>query len=103
MRKNIFWIRGIVLFFTSVFFIAVSCTTPIQEVTYMNGIKTGMIYPQGPLPGEYRIKPNDQLFIQVISDNPANAAFLNLTNTQSTYGTIAVSYTHLSGKRQESF
>ncbi len=57
----------------------------------MNGIKTGMIYPQGPLPGEYRIKPNDQLFIQVISDNPANAAFLNLTTTQSTYGTIGSS------------
>ncbi len=91
MQKNIFRINIIFLFSLTACFFVTSCSTPLQEVTYMNGIETGMIYPQGPVPGEYRIKPNDQLFIQVISDNPANAAFLNLTNTQSTYGSMGSS------------
>ena len=60
-----------------------SCSTPIKDVTYMYGIQTGTVYENNPIPSEYKIKTNDQLFIQVISDDPLNAAFLNLTNTQS--------------------
>jgi polysaccharide biosynthesis/export protein len=57
----------------------------------MNGIDAGLTYPNGPVPEEYRIRPGDQLFIQVISDDPLNAAFLNLTNTQGTIGSYGSS------------
>ncbi len=63
-----------------------SCSTPLQELTYMNGIDTDRTYNNGPAPEEYRIRSNDQLFIQVISDEPINAAFLNLINTGNTSG-----------------
>lgn len=59
--------------------IAASCSTPIKEVTYMYGIETDRTYDDGPLPDIYKIRPNDQLYIKVISDDPTNAAFLNLT------------------------
>jgi polysaccharide biosynthesis/export protein len=65
--------------------LAVSCNPPtaLDKITYLNGINTGETYATGPVPEEYSIRPNDQLYIQVISDDPLNAAFLNLTNTQS--------------------
>jgi polysaccharide biosynthesis/export protein len=50
---------------------------------YMYGIDANKIYKSGPVPDEYRIRPNDQLYIQVISDDPLNTAFLNLTGTQN--------------------
>ncbi|MBK6282675.1 MAG: polysaccharide biosynthesis/export family protein [Draconibacterium sp.] len=49
----------------------------------MVGINPGETYANGPVPEEYRIRSNDQLYIQVISDDPLNAAFLNLTNVQT--------------------
>ncbi|WP_073173010.1 polysaccharide biosynthesis/export family protein [Tangfeifania diversioriginum] len=72
-----------------------SCSTPLQELIYMNGIETGKTYENGPLPEEYRIRPSDQLFIQVISDNPANVAFLNLLNTGRTSGSFGSSTSSL--------
>ena len=77
------------LFFVILF--ATSCSTPLQELIYMNGVETGVTYSNGPLPEEYRIRSNDQLFIQVISDDPLNAAFLNLTNTQGSMGSMGSS------------
>ncbi len=65
-----------------------SCSTPLNELTYLNNIQPGLTYTNGPLPETYRIRPNDQLFIQVISDDPLNAAFLNLTNTQGSMGSF---------------
>ncbi len=70
------------------FLIVVSCSTPLHEVTYLNGIQTEKTYMNGPTPEEYKIKQNDQLFIQVISDDPLNAAFLNLINTQGNTGNL---------------
>ena len=61
---------------------ASSCSTPLRKVTYLNDIKTNHVHDNGPRPEVYRIKPNDQLFIQVISDDPLNAAFLNLPGIQ---------------------
>jgi polysaccharide export outer membrane protein len=60
----------------------VSCNPPtkLDKVTYLKGINIGETYTTGPVPEEYSIRPNDQLYIQVISDDPVNAAFLNLTN-----------------------
>ncbi len=63
-----------------------SCSTPLQELIYLNNIETGVSYENGPQPQEYRIRSSDQLFIQVISDDPINAAFLNLTNPQASAG-----------------
>ena len=74
--KNIFLIIIALLLLSS-------CSTPLQELIYLNGIETGKTYENGPLPEEYRIRPSDQLFIQVISDNPANVAFLNLLDRTS--------------------
>jgi polysaccharide export outer membrane protein len=58
--------------------------TPLEEIVYMYGIDANKTYKSGPVPDEYRIRPNDQLYIQVISDDPLNTAFLNLTGTQNT-------------------
>lgn len=68
--------------------LATSCSTPLKELIYMNEIETGKTYENAPLPEEYRIRPNDQLFIQVISDDPLNAAFLNIINTQGSIGSM---------------
>ena len=83
---------------TGIFFILIlitsSCSTPLREVTYLNGIRSNLIYINGPLPEVYSIRPNDQLFIQVISDDPLIATFLNLTqgvggtNSSNDYETI---------------
>ena len=78
------------LYFISLAFLA-SCSTPLQEVTYLYGTDTGITLPDGPKPDEYRVRPNDQLFIQVISDDPLNAAFLNLINSQSNTGNLGSS------------
>jgi polysaccharide export outer membrane protein len=63
----------------------VSCNPPttLDKVTYLYGINPGETYATGQVPDEYSIRPNDQLYIQVISDDPVNAAFLNLTSVQN--------------------
>jgi len=73
--KRIFYL----LFFSV---LLASCSTPLTELIYLNGIETGKTYETGPQPEAYRIRPNDQLFVQVISDDPTNVAIFNLTNTQ---------------------
>lgn len=64
---------------------ATSCktTTPLKEINYMYGIDAGKTYSNGPIPDDYKIRPDDQLYIKVISDDPSNSAFLNLSGTQS--------------------
>jgi polysaccharide export outer membrane protein len=70
--------RTLYFFFVSLLIIIIaSCARPLSEVTYMNEIEQG-IYPDGPVPDDYKIRVNDQLYIQVIADDPMNAAFLNL-------------------------
>lgn len=71
--------------------ITASCSTPLRKVTYLDDIKTNHVYDNGPRPDVYRIRPNDQLFIQVISDDPLNAAFLNLTGIQSNMNSMVSS------------
>jgi polysaccharide biosynthesis/export protein len=70
--------------------LAFSCSTPIREVTYLYGIRPDSLYADAPTPDPYLIRPNDQLYIRVISDNPENVAFLNLIGSQtSTIGSSA--------------
>lgn len=82
-RKNIILFHRSILIFPAILIIllAVSCSTPLRDVTYLNEIQTGQTYMNGPTPDEYKVRSSDQLFIQVISDDPLNAAFLNLINT----------------------
>lgn len=74
------------MIFLMLLFGVVSCTTPLREITYMHGLETERIYPDGPMPDTYRIRPSDMLYITVIGDDPANTAFLNLVQTQGNVG-----------------
>jgi polysaccharide export outer membrane protein len=76
-------------FFLLILFIVSSCKAPVplEEINYMYGIETGQTYADGPKPEDYKIRPNDQLYIKVISDDPLNSAFLNLTGMQTTTST----------------
>ncbi len=65
------------LWFFLFLLLAASCSRPLQETIYMYGIRDS-VYPGGPVPDEYKISVNDQLYIQVIADDPQNAVFLNL-------------------------
>ncbi len=75
-------LRNVFLLLASVTLIS-SCSTPLQEVIYLDNIETGQIYENNFIPEAYKIRANDQLFIQVISDNPLDAAFLNLNSGQT--------------------
>jgi len=77
VRKNL--LRAAVY----LFLMATSCSTPLQEVTYMNGIETGKTYDNAPLPDEYRIRANDHLYIRIIGVDQENVAFLNLIGSQT--------------------
>ena len=80
---------GITVLIAVIFLLFIfSCSTPLHEITYLNEIQTGKTFSNGPTPGEYKIRTDDQLFIQVISDDPLNAAFLNLINTQGNTGSM---------------
>ncbi len=89
-NQNLILIHNRILIITTAVLalLAVSCSTPLREVTYLNDIRTGQSYKNGPIPEEYKIRSGDQLFIQVISDDPLNAAFLNLVNTQGNSGNL---------------
>ncbi len=67
----------------SLMFVIVSCTTPLQEITYLNTIETGKTYSDGPSPGTYQVRPSDHLYIHVIGDDPTSVAFLNLMPANS--------------------
>ena len=77
-RNLTFFILLAILFVTSC-----KAPVPLEEINYMYGIETDQTYEDGPVPDEYKIRPNDQLYIKVISDDPLNAAFLNLTGAQT--------------------
>jgi polysaccharide biosynthesis/export protein len=64
--------------------LAASCSTPLREVTYMHGIETSKMYDHAPVPDDYRIRPNDHLYIRIIGVDPENVAFLNLIGAQTT-------------------
>ncbi len=77
---------NIIFMFILATLLAGSCKTPVplEEINYMVGIQTGQTHVNGPVPDNYKIRPNDQLYIKVISDDPLISAFLNLTGTQMT-------------------
>ncbi len=50
-----------ILLFILLFLLVYSCSTPIREVTYLNGIKPEKHIPMCHFPDVYKIRPNDQL------------------------------------------
>jgi polysaccharide biosynthesis/export protein len=85
-NKNKAFRKQSVILLSFLLLFSISCSTPLPQVTYLHGIDTNTTWESGPRPDEYKVRPNDQLFIQVISDDPLNAAFLNLSNTQGGSG-----------------
>ncbi len=57
-----------------------SCSSPLKQLTYMYDAQTDHLYPRVPLPEPYIIRPNDQLYISVISDDPTKTDFLNMSS-----------------------
>src|SRR5690554_2840194 len=64
--------------------VVASCSTPLKKVTYMHGINPEELYEHAPIPDDYRIRPNDHLYIRIIGVDPNNVAFLNLIGAQTT-------------------
>lgn len=60
--------------------LASSCSSPLKQMTYMYNAQTDSLYPRIPLPDAYIIRPNDQLYISVISDDPEKTSHLNMSS-----------------------
>lgn len=56
------------------------CVTQVKNLAYLHEPETDSLYVNGPTPGEYRIKPNDNLYIRVIGEDELMTAFLNITS-----------------------
>ncbi len=84
MRNKILLTRKPFQLILLLVFTAVSCSTPLHKITYLHGIETGQTYEHAPLPDDYRVRPNDHLYIRIIGINPENVAFLNLIGAQTT-------------------
>jgi polysaccharide biosynthesis/export protein len=83
MIKKITTTRKCIYLFLLLIFTAFSCSTPLRDVTYMHGIEPGRMYEHAPIPDDYRIRPNDHLYIRIIGVDPENVAFLNLIGSQT--------------------
>ena len=70
-------------------FLLASCTTPLREITYLNNLppQDSLVTARQTTP--YQIRPNDNLYINVISSNPQAASFLNLANPDQNYSSDA--------------
>lgn len=66
--------------------LASSCSSPLKQMTYMYNAQTDSLYPRIPLPDPYIIRPNDQLYISVISDDPAKTSHLNMSSASGVGG-----------------
>lgn len=70
-------------------FLFVSCTTPLKEITYLTNLQQQDTSVATQPIAPYHIRPNDNLYINVISDNPEAAAFLNLSQPDRNYSSEA--------------
>lgn len=61
--------------------ILASCGSPLRQMTYLYDSKINETYPRVPLPEAYKIRPNDQLYISVLSDDKLKTDFLNMSST----------------------
>ena len=61
-----------------------ACTTSVKNLAYLHNPGNGQVYNNGPAPDEYRVKPNDNLYIRVIGEDELMTAFLNITSSGNT-------------------
>lgn len=80
MRSNIRFLSLLVFLFVT------ACGSPLKQLTYMHDAKTDVLYPRPDLPEPYKIRPNDQLYITVVSDDQVKTDFLNLSGTSGIGG-----------------
>jgi polysaccharide export outer membrane protein len=63
------------------YFLPVSCSSPLKQLTYLYDARVNETYPRVTLPPPYRIRPNDQLYISVLGEDKLNTDFLNISTT----------------------
>ncbi len=70
------------LFSVAVLFMVVyGCSTAVKNLGYMHDVTPNLTYENGIAPGEYRVQPNDNLYIRIIGEDELMTAFLNITGT----------------------
>lgn len=72
--------------FLLLFFLLLSCSRSLKELTYIHDVDTDITYPNVPLPESYKIRPNDHLFINVIGEDRLQTDFLNTSTSMSGIG-----------------
>ncbi|MCL3780843.1 polysaccharide export protein [Prolixibacteraceae bacterium JC049] len=82
LRNSLLVVVGIFMLLFST-----SCSTSLKDLTYLNEIETGKSYLEAEVPAAYKIRTNDNLYIQVIGDDPNVTAFLNLSSIDKNYST----------------
>jgi polysaccharide export outer membrane protein len=60
-----------------------SCTVPLSKLTYIQGVQPGTLYKRGSSPGDYKVRPNDLLYIQVNGQDAPSTDFLNLAGSSA--------------------
>jgi polysaccharide biosynthesis/export protein len=73
--------RSNILFFICIISIICSCTTPVKNLAYLYDAKPDTPFDKMMIPGEYRIQPNDNLYIRIIGEDDLMTAFLNITGS----------------------
>lgn len=69
-----------VLFISLATLLGTSCI-PLKNYVYLQDSETVLANATFAAPEQYKVQPNDNLYIQVITDNPEISAFFNITST----------------------
>ena len=62
-----------------------SCTVPLRELTYIQGVRSGTPYKRGIFPAAYKVRPHDMLYIQVNGEDAISTDILNLAGSSASY------------------
>lgn len=72
-----------VLFFFVLGVLIQSCSTPVSSLGYLYNVPSDLTYKNGPVPSEYRIRKNDNLYIKVVGEDELVTAYLNITGSMN--------------------
>lgn len=82
LQNSLLLVFGLfIVFFTS------SCSTSLKDLTYLHDIEAGRSFVESEDTPIYKIRPNDNLYVQVIGDDPNVTEFLNLAAVDRNYST----------------
>jgi len=70
-----------IFFAVALIIFSFSCSTPLKNLGYLHKVQPDLLYQDGPAPQEYRVQPNDNLYIRIIGEDELMTAFLNITST----------------------